>query len=210
VRVLNAGCGWGIASFTSLDELPAMVTRANELFARRARRRSDPAGGDASADGRRHPGARWRRARYRTRGEKKLLDRYNGAMLAVSDKIVDTQSSYRDEVSEVWFVNSEGTSLYQLRPEVVLSGTAIARRNGTIEKGLESIGLRKGWNSVQNFEEQFRVVAHRAVDLLAAPRVRGGAYPVILDNELAGVFIHEAFGHLSEADSCMRTRRHAR
>src|SRR5256714_5216909 len=132
--------------------------------------------------------------------KKKLLDRYNGAMLAVSDKIVDTQSSYRDEVSEVWYVNSEGTSLYQLRPEVVLSGTAIGRRNGTIEKGLESIGLRKGWNSVQGLEERFRVVAQRAVELLDAARVRGGAYPVILDNELAGVFIHEAFGHLSEAD----------
>src|SRR5437016_7515936 len=121
-------------------------------------------------------------------------------MLAVSSKIVDTQSSYRDEVSEVWYVNSEGTSLYQLRPEVVVSGTAIGRRNGNIEKGLESIGLRKGWNSVQDFENQFRVVAQRAVDLLDAPRVRGAAYPVILDNELAGVFIHEAFGHLSEAD----------
>src|SRR5207247_9529376 len=122
------------------------------------------------------------------------------AMLAVSHKIVDTQASYRDEVSEVWYVNSEGTSLYQLRPEVVVSGTAIARRNGTIEKGLESIGLRKGWDSVQGFDDRFRVVAQRAVDLLEAPRVRGGAYPVILDNELAGVFIHEAFGHLSEAD----------
>jgi len=30
--------------------------------------------------------------------------------------------------------------------------------------------------------------------------VQGGAYPVVLDPELAGVFIHEAFGHLSEAD----------
>jgi TldD protein len=132
--------------------------------------------------------------------KKKLLDRYNSAMLAVSDLVVDTQAHYRDEVSEVWYVNSEGTSLYQLRPEVVVSGTAIGRRNGSIEKGLESIGLRKGWNSVQGFEDRFRVVARRAVDLLAAPRVRGGAYPVILDNELAGVFIHEAFGHLSEAD----------
>src|SRR3989475_12174667 len=52
----------------------------------------------------------------------------------------------------------------------------------------------------QNYQDRFRVVAQRAVDLLDAPRVRGGAYPVILDNELAGVFIHEAFGHLSEAD----------
>ena len=200
VRVLNRGCGWGIASFTSLDELPAMVRRANELS--RAVRMEEPirladttpvvadAKLDLDGDVRGIP----------LGDKKKLLEAYNGAMLAVSKSIVDTQASYRDEVSEVWYANSEGTALYQLRPEVVVSGTAIGRRNGTIEKGLESIGLRKGWRSVQGFEERFRVVARRAVDLLDAPRVRGGAYPVILDNELAGVFIHEAFGHLSEAD----------
>ena len=132
--------------------------------------------------------------------KKRLIEAYNGAMLAVSDAVVDTQAIYRDEVSEVWYVNSEGTVLAQLRPEISISGTAIARRDGTIEKGLESIGLRKGWRSVHGFEDRFRVVAQRAVDLLDAPRVQGGAYPVILDNELAGVFVHEAFGHLSEAD----------
>ena len=200
VRVLNRGCGWGIASFTSLDELPAMVSRANELSG--AVRMEDPirladttpvvadAALDLDGDVRGIP----------LGDKKKLLEAYNGAMLAVSSSIVDTQASYRDEVSEVWYANSEGAALYQLRPEVVVSCTAIGRRNGAIEKGLESIGLRKGWRSVQGFEERFRVVAQRAVDLLDAPRVRGGAYPVILDNELAGVFIHEAFGHLSEAD----------
>src|SRR5258705_12874948 len=177
-----------------------MVARANELS--RAVRLDDPIRLAESAP---HAGDAILELDGDVRGvalaeKKTLLDRYNSAMLAVSDKIVDTQSSYRDEVSEVWYVNSEGTSLYQLRPEIVVSGTAIGRRNGNIEKGLESIGLRKGWNRVQNFEEQFRVVAKRAVNLLEAPRVRGGAYPVILDNELAGVFIHEAFGHLSEAD----------
>lgn len=200
VRVLNKGCGWGIASFTSLDELPSMVARAHELS--RAIRleepirlaETEPQTGDAvldlDGDVRGVPLAE----------KKKLLEAYNGAMLTVSGSVVDTQASYRDEVSEVWFVSSEGASLYQLRPEVVVSGTAIARRNGTIEKGLESIGLRKGWRSVHGFEDRFAVVARRAVELLDAPRVRGGAYPVILDNELSGVFIHEAFGHLSEAD----------
>jgi len=200
VRVLNKGCGWGIASFTSLDELPSMVARAHELS--RAIRvdepirlaETEPQTGDAvldlDGDVRGVPLAE----------KKRLLEAYNGAMLAVSGSVVDTQASYRDEVSEVWFVSSEGASLYQLRPEVVVSGTAIARRNGTIEKGLESIGLRKGWRSVHGFEDRFAVVARRAVELLDAPRVRGGAYPVILDNELSGVFIHEAFGHLSEAD----------
>jgi TldD protein len=132
--------------------------------------------------------------------KKRLLDAYNGAMLAVSGGIVDTQSSYRDEVTDYWFVSSEGTVLHELRPEVVISGTAIARRDGVIEKGLESIGLRKGWKSVHDLAPGFTAVAERAVELLDAPTVKGATYPVILDPELAGVFIHEAFGHLSEAD----------
>ncbi len=179
VRALNHGCGWGIASFTSLDALPAMVARADQLS--RAVRLERPI----------------RLAATTPQVADATLD-LDGDV--VSDAVVDTQAIYRDEVSEVWYVNSEGTVLAQLRPEVSISGTAIARRDGTIEKGLESIGLRKGWRSVHGLEDRFRVVAQRAVDLLDAPRVHGGAYPVILDNELAGVFVHEAFGHLSEAD----------
>jgi TldD protein len=38
------------------------------------------------------------------------------------------------------------------------------------------------------------------VDLLGAETVVGGQYPVIVNPQLAGVFIHEAFGHLSESD----------
>src|SRR5581483_9864074 len=119
--------------------------------------------------------------------KKRLLEAYNGEMLAVSDRIVDTLATYRDEVSEYWYVNSEGTVLHELRPEVTLSGTAVARRDGTIEKGLESLGLRRGWRSVQDRAAGFREAAARAVRLLDAPRVVGGTYPVILDPELAGV-----------------------
>ncbi|PYO35915.1 MAG: TldD/PmbA family protein [Gemmatimonadetes bacterium] len=200
VRVLHKGCGWGVASFTSLDRLPAMVARAGELS--RAVRLDAPirlaevfpreadAVLDLDGDVRGVPLAE----------KKRLLEAYNGAMLAVGDRVVDTQASYRDEVSEVWYANSEGTLIYQLRPEVVLSGTAIARRDGVIEKGLESLGYRKGWNAAQGRETGFRAVAERAVALLDAPGVKGGTYPVVLDPELGGVFIHEAFGHLSEAD----------
>jgi TldD protein len=43
-------------------------------------------------------------------------------------------------------------------------------------------------------------VARQAVDLLSAPPVQGGRYTVVCNRRLAGVFAHEAFGHLSEAD----------
>ena len=59
--------------------------------------------------------------------KKRVLQTYNEVMLDASPAVVDTQASYRDEVSEYWFVNSEGTVLYELRPEIVISGVAIAR-----------------------------------------------------------------------------------
>jgi TldD protein len=200
VRVLHQGRGWGVASFTSLDRLEAMVTRANELsravhLDRPIRLAAVPPHSadlvlDLEGDVRGVPLA----------DKKQLIESYNGEMLAVSDRIVDTIAAYRDEVSEYWYVNSDGTLLHELRPEVTLSGTAVARRDGIIEKGLESLGLRGGWHSVPGRGAAFRRAAERAVGLLDAPMVRGGTYPVVLDPELAGVFIHEAFGHLSEAD----------
>jgi TldD protein len=200
VRVLEAGGGWGVGSFTSLDRLEAMVARAAELS--RAVRVEPPI---RLAGVSPHEAEAVLDLDGDVRGvsiaeKKRLIEGYNAEMLAVSDQVVDTLAVYRDEVSEYWYVNSEGTRLHELRPDVTLSGTAVARRDGTIEKGLESIGLRRGWHSVQDKAAGFRSVAERAVQLLDAPRVRGGAYPVILDPELAGVFIHEAFGHLSEAD----------
>jgi TldD protein len=200
VRALHKGCGWGVASFTSLDQLPVMVQRAGELS--RAVRLDRPI---RLADVAPHQADAVMDLDGDVRGvslaeKKRVLQTYNEIMLDTSPAVVDTQASYRDEVSEYWFVSSEGTVLYELRPEIVVSGVAIARRNGTIEKGLESIGLRRGWRSAQGHDAAFRTVAQRAAALLDAPGVKGGTYPVILDNELAGVFIHEAFGHLSEAD----------
>ena len=199
VRALNRGCGWGIASFNSVDTLPAMVARANEL-SRAVRldapiRLAEVAPSQAEQlldlDG-------------DVRGvsladKRRLLEGYNGEMLGVPG-VVDTLASYHDEVTEYWYANTDGTLLHERRPEIVLSGTAIARRNGTIEKGLESVGLRRGWASAQHHAAGFREAGRRAAALLAAPTVKGGTYPVVLDPELAGVFVHEAFGHLSEAD----------
>ena len=200
VRVLSRGRGWGVAAFTSLDQLPAMIARAHELS--RAIMLDDPirladvppqtADVLTDLDG---------DVRGISLAEKaRLIEAYNGEMLSVGGAITDTVANYHDEVTEYWFVNSEGTSLHELRPEVTLSGTAIARKNGTIEKALESIGLRRGWKSVHHFAEGFKKAGERAEQLLSAPTVRGGSYPVILDPEMAGVFIHEAVGHLSEAD----------
>src|SRR5205823_2924165 len=117
VRALSAGGGWGIASFTSLDRLEAMVARAVELS--RAVRVTPPI---RLADVAPHQADAILDLDGDVRGipiaeKKRLLEAYNGELLAVSDRVVDTVATYRDEVSEYWYVNSDGTALRELRPE---------------------------------------------------------------------------------------------
>ena len=200
VRVLADGGGWGVASFTSLDDLPAMLETATQMS--RAIRldqpirlapvppREDVVIPQVDGDPREVPLAEKRR----------LLEHLNGLMLAASDRIADTAASYYDHWSEWAFANSDGTWLFEVRPEIGISAQATARAGATIERALESVGLRRGWRSVQDRDGMFRTVAQRALALLDAPPVQGGTYPVVLDPRLAGVFVHEAFGHLSEAD----------
>jgi TldD protein len=51
-----------------------------------------------------------------------------------------------------------------------------------------------------NLEEQVQGAAKRAVQALVLPPVKGDTYTVVIDPILTGLFVHEAFGHLSEAD----------
>ena len=200
VRVLFKGRGWGVASFTTLADLPRMLQQSEELSRAvvldRPIRLADAAPSTADValpvDGDPLDVPLAEKRRY--------LEHLNGLMLAASDRIADTSASYYDERTEWWYANSEGTVLHEVRPEIGLSAQATARADGRIERSLESLGLRKGWRSVQGRDEMFRVAARRALDLLDAAPVKGGTYPVILDPRLAGVFVHEAFGHLSEAD----------
>jgi TldD protein len=84
---------------------------------------------------------------------------------------------------------------------------ATAREDANIQRAFESIGEAQGYELVEGLEEKAQEVAERATALLSAKPVKGGQYTVILDQELAGVFIHEAFGHLCEADFTFKNPR---
>ena len=60
--------------------------------------------------------------------------------------------------------------------------------------------MRKAYEDLTDLDVQVRSAAQRAVDSLALPPVQGNSYTVVIDPILTGLFVHEAFGHLSEAD----------
>jgi len=77
---------------------------------------------------------------------------------------------------------------------------ATARNGETVQTGRETSGSRKAFEDLTNLDEQVRSAALRAVDALSLPPVKGNTYTVVIDPILTGLFVHEAFGHLSEAD----------
>ncbi len=127
-----------------------------------------------------------------------LVKKYNN--LLQDDKIASTRVTYMDWETKKYYVNSEGSSILQKKIFTGISYGAMAKDGTNIQQAFESIGQYGGWELVINLEPKVEEIKKRAIDLLKARKVESGKYLVLLNPLLAGVFAHEAFGHLSEAD----------
>lgn len=133
--------------------------------------------------------------------KRQLIENYNQLLLDFDPRIQTTIVNYTDQFSITYFVNSFGSCITQERLDVNGRFGAIAKgEGGIIRQGFESIASRCDYNVLLGVEERVQGAAKRAIRQLEAKPVKGGQYTVVLDPYLAGVFIHEAFGHLSEAD----------
>ncbi len=131
--------------------------------------------------------------------KKEILDRYNEMMLAVSG-VTSTNITYWDGDKRTVFASSEGSYIEQERIDVVSRLAATARKNGDMQQASLSLGALNDFSYIDEMGDTVRHLGERAVELLSARYVKAGTYPVVLDPILAGVFCHEAFGHLSESD----------
>jgi TldD protein len=118
------------------------------------------------------------------------------------ETIVSTTVNYVDGEGTTIFVNSEGTELQIEESRVALFMNAVAASDGIIQFGHKSTGGAAGFEVIQkeDLEKFGRITAEKAVRLLKAELPPSGKFPVVMDPELTGVFIHEALGHASEAD----------
>lgn len=198
VRALVDG-GWGFVSFNDVDGLRGHVTLAIEHARLVGAGRSElaeppttvatvplPAGEDPST--------------VPLAEKKALLQEYNEALYAGGPRIQTTRVAYRDQRTTKYFANAVGAYVEQHGMDIRLAALAIARDGDTVQQGLLSTGSSQGFQELRGLHDKARAAAERAERLLDARPVAGGEYTVVLDPTLAGVFVHEAFGHLSEAD----------
>lgn len=132
--------------------------------------------------------------------KKELCTHYSEILRSLDPRITTTSVRYSDSAQRVILATSEGTLIAQSWVDMEMRFAATARNGETVQTGRETTGSRKAYEDLTNLDEQVRSAAQRAVNALSLPPVKGNTYTVVIDPILTGLFVHEAFGHLSEAD----------
>ncbi|MDB9493853.1 TldD/PmbA family protein [Spirulina major CS-329] len=202
VRACYQG-GWGFASFNQMAELEAQVEFA--IAAARlvgsGNRESTclaPIAGIHDSVILPFTGRDPRQVSLATK--KDLCDRYLAALQTADPKIINSTVRYSDSTQQILLVTSDGTMIDQTWTDLEMRFAATARDGDRVQTGRETTGSRRGYDDLLGLDDAVTAAAQRATQALHLPPVKGDRYTVVIDPILTGLFVHEAFGHLSEAD----------
>jgi TldD protein len=118
------------------------------------------------------------------------------------DGVVQVQAGYSEGRRLVTVANSDGRFATDQRTRVRLGVQVVARRNGSVETGFETLGGHRGFELVEGgaAERTAERAAQIALTLLDADPAPAGAMPVVVGGGFGGVLFHEMTGHGLEAD----------
>jgi len=126
----------------------------------------------------------------------------NKLLLNFDPRIKSAQSYYSDEKIIQTYANSDGAFIEEEKIYVYFGSDATAIEGNIRASARESFGSTKGYAIInENLPENFvKILGERLQKQLKAKTPKGGAFPAIIGPRVIGLFTHEAFGHLSEAD----------
>lgn len=192
-----AGGGWGTFSYTELDQTPNAAKEAlaasklipGSFSLAKVPKVQEEVGVEPKGDPREIPLAE----------KKSLLEKYNN-MILKHEGIQSTEARYYELNRMKHFCNNEGSMIHQEQLLVGIILRIIARRGSIIQRTSVALGGSPHFQDLLNKEEEIEEKVKETLGLLDAEPVKAGNYTVILDPDCTSVFIHEAFGHLSESD----------
>ncbi|HEX6205564.1 MAG TPA: TldD/PmbA family protein [Solirubrobacterales bacterium] len=116
-------------------------------------------------------------------------------------EIAQFTASYAEARREVAVANSDGLFTGDDRTRVRIGAQAVARRDGTVETGAETLGAHRGFELLEDDPGQIaEQAAAKALTLLDAVPAPSGSMPVVVGGGFGGVLFHEMTGHGLEAD----------
>ena len=128
-----------------------------------------------------------------------LVRDYTDVLLG-HEGVATSDVAYIDRFRTVTFASSRGVCFSEERPGCAITLQATGRDSDLLQTASDAIRSRNNYSALRDQHATAHKIGQRASDLLEARPCPAGTTTVVLDPELAGVFMHEAFGHLSEAD----------
>jgi len=200
VRALHRG-GWGFVSFNDISELEASLQLACEqacaagaIVNEESMLAAVPTvADDVTPKWNMHPESVSLDEKIR------ILGQYHQQILSYDD-IPAAYAVLRERCTTLVFANSHGSCIRQEKVDFSFAVGAEGKRGDVSVDQSVSDGSSDGISKLFGREEEVKEMCIRTQKLLAAPVITAGVYTTICDPELTGLFIHEAFGHLSEAD----------
>ncbi len=126
----------------------------------------------------------------------------NKTTLGYDKRVKSCTVDYLDLTGTNYFAKQRRHRIDQDKLYVWSRVNATAVSSGVFAFSREEIGSTAGYELFDSETPEIlgEKVAKRAVEQLSAKPPKGGTFPVVLGPNVVGVFVHEAFGHLAEAD----------
>jgi len=208
VRALTNG-GWGFASFNSPDQIDDRVKQACDMskVAGKLRDESVKLADVEPVTDTIQPPTVWDPMTVDLSDKIAKFKEYNSMILEYGEDIISSDVVYGDVRSRTLFINNEGACIDQTKLDLSGAIVAIATRGNDTQVGTVGFGSSTDYGVTQGLENEVNEACETACTLLDAPAPEGGSYTVVASPRMAGIFAHEAFGHLSEADDLMEKPR---
>lgn len=137
--------------------------------------------------------------------EKVALLKTYGKIASAVENLAICDIEYIELYKKKYYVNNEGTEITQEQMSATINFRMTSKNEKLTQQTRLSLGGGDSFKELMISQEAVKAKAVQTVDLLDAEPIVAGDYDVILDPSVGGLFIHEAFGHLSEADNLLRS-----
>src|SRR4051812_33467779 len=120
-------------------------------------------------------------------------------------EVAQVRIGYSEARRRVEVFGSDGRAGSDDRTRIRLGAQVVARRDGRVETGTDTLGGHAGWELLEEQPERVaESAAQKALTLLDAKDAPAGRLPVVVGNGFGGVLLHEAVGHGLEADAVQK------
>ena len=198
VRVCTKG-GWGFVSFNDVSSLEDCAKRAAEQAKAIGRGKTalapvEPIVAEFTSELIDSP------ANHSLDEKMELLFHYDDVVRSESAN-PSSVVKYGETFSSKTFASSEGSFIRQELVDLFLGANALIKHKDIVQKGKVEAGSSNDFGEVLGLEDRIAQQCKLASEVVRSDEVKAGKYTVIIDPVLAGLFVHEAFGHLCEADN---------